>query len=98
MSHSSTSARLAELTRRQLLSSGLTFTGWGAFCATLGIGAIETVRFFFPRVLFQPPSTFRIGTPEEFLASGEGADVHGVVLVDDRWKPRQRFFVVRESD
>jgi cytochrome b6-f complex iron-sulfur subunit len=90
--------RLTELTRREFVSRGLTATGWGAFAAVLGTGAIETVSFFFPRVLFQPPTTFRIGTPEGFTGSVENADIYGVLLVDERWKPSQRFFVVRERD
>lgn len=90
--------RLAEITRRELLSRGLTISGWGSFAVVLGVGAVETVSFFFPRVRFQPPSTFRIGTPEAFLASAEGADQYGVILVDERWKAAQRFFVVREQD
>lgn len=90
--------QLAEMSRREMLSRGLSVAGWGSFAAVLGTGAIESVRFFFPQVLFRPPSTFRIGTPEEFLGSGESADIHGVVLVDERWKSSQRFFVVRERD
>ena len=90
--------RLDELTRRELLSRGLTAAGWGSFAIVLGGGTIETVSFFFPRVVFRPPSTFRIGTPEAFLGNPEGADTYGVALVDERWKPTQRFFVVRERD
>ncbi len=90
--------RLTELTRREFVSRGLAVSGWGAFAAVLGTGAIETVSFFFPRVLFQPPTTFRIGTPEAFVGSSEGADIYGVVLVDEHWKPTHRFFVVRERD
>ena len=90
--------QLTELTRREALARGITLAGWGSFAAVLGTGAIETVSFFFPRVLFQPPSTFRIGTPEAFLGSAEGADTYGVVLVDERWKSNHRFFVVRERD
>jgi cytochrome b6-f complex iron-sulfur subunit len=96
MESSAALRQLAALTRRQVLAHGLTVSGWGAFAAVLGTGAIETVSFFFPRVRFQPPSTFRIGTPEEFVRSGESADVYGVLFVDERWKPSQRFFVVRE--
>lgn len=88
--------RLADLTRRELLSRSIAVGGWGAFGAVLGTGTIETVSFFFPRVRFQPPSTFRIGTPEEFVGDAEEADKYGVVLVDDRWKSTERFFVVRE--
>jgi cytochrome b6-f complex iron-sulfur subunit len=90
--------QLGELTRRELLSRGLTAAGWGSFAIVLGGGTIETVSFFFPRVIFRPPSTFRIGTPEAFLGNPEGADTYGVALIDERWKPTQRFFVVRERD
>ncbi len=90
--------QLAAVTRREMLSRGLTLTGWGAFAAVLGTGAVETVSFFFPRVLFQPPSTFRIGAPEAFVTGAEGADTYGVLFVDERWKPSHRFFVVRERD
>ena len=90
--------QLTELTRREALSRGLAVAGWGAFAVALGTGAIETVNFFFPRVRFQPPSTFRIGTPDGFVSSAEQPDTYGVLLVDERWKPTQRFFVVRERD
>jgi len=90
--------RLLELSRRELLSRGVSAAGWGAFAIVLGAGAIETVRFFFPRVIFKPPSTFRVGTPEGFLSRGGEADTYGVVFVDERWKSAQRFFIVRERD
>jgi len=89
---------LAELTRREFVSRALTVSGWGAFATVLGAGVFETVSFFFPRVRFEPPSTFRIGTPSAFLVGNEVADTYGVVLVDDRWKAKERFIVVRERD
>lgn len=92
------SALLTEISRRAALQRGLSVMGWGAFAAVLGTGGLETVSFFYPRVLFRPPSTFRIGTPEAFLGSGEQPDAYGVLLVDERWKSSQRFFVVRERD
>jgi len=90
--------RLSELSRRELLSRGLSVAGWGAFAAVLGAGTIETVRFFFPRVIFTPPSTFRVGTPEGFLNRGGEADTYGIVFVDERWKSEHRFFIVRELE
>ena len=89
---------LAEISRRAFLDRGLSVVGWGAFAVALSSGGRETVSFFYPRVLFRPPSTFRIGTPEAFLGSGERPDTYGVILVDERWKSSQRFFVVRERD
>lgn len=90
--------RLLELTRRELLSRSLGVAGWASFGAVLVTGGIETVSFFFPRVIFQPPSVFRIGPPEAFLHSGDSPDRYGVIFVDTRWKPEHRFFVVRERD
>ena len=89
---------LSAMSRRELLSRGLTVSGWGAFAVVLGTGAMETLSFFYPRVLFRPPSVFRIGAPDAFLGAGESADTYGVILVDERWKAKQRFFVVRERD
>jgi len=89
---------LAEMSRRELISRGLSATGWGAFAAVLGTGAVETVSFFFPRVIFRPPSTVRIGTPAAFVSGNASADAYGIVAVDEHWKSTQRFFVVRERD
>jgi cytochrome b6-f complex iron-sulfur subunit len=88
---------LVEITRRALLRRGVHAASWGAFAAVLGTGGVETVRFFFPRVVFRPPTTVRIGAPDAFVAAGEG-DAYGVILVDERWKASERFFVVRERD
>lgn len=80
-------------TRRQLLG----FAGWGAFFATLGASLIASVRFVFPRVLFEPPLTFKIGLPENFR-SDKNADEHKVLFVDERWKDSKRAWIVREKD
>lgn len=88
--------RLDALSRREALVRGAATAGWGAFAIVLATGAFETVRFFVPRVVYHPPSTVRIGTPEAFAAAGGTADAWGVIRVDDRWKRDHRFFVVRE--
>jgi len=90
--------QLTDISRRELLARGLTVAGWGTFASVLGAGALETVSFFFPRVVFHPPSTFRIGAPAAFIGGAESADAYGVMLIDERWKASQRFFVVRERD
>lgn len=90
--------RLAEFSRREVLLKGALASAWGAFGVALVTGAHETVNFFFPRVVFRPPSRFNIGLLEGFLHSGSAADNYGVILVDGRWKPTNRFFVVRDRD
>jgi len=90
--------RVLELSRRELLARGITAAGWGSFAVVLATGAVETLDFFFPRVLYKPPSTFKIGTPAQFLGRTGKADGYGIIFVDERWKPEHRFFIVRASD
>jgi len=98
MADSLMSPLLAAISRRAFLERSLSIVGWGAYGTVLATGGFETVRFFYPRVLFRPPSTFRIGTPDAYRGTGERPDTYGVILVDDHWKSSQRFFVVRERD
>lgn len=76
--------------------SFLRFIGWGSFFATIGISVIGSIRFLFPRVLFESPSVFRIGVPEEFSANG-GADKNGVCQVYENWKEDWSVWIVREE-
>lgn len=98
MNHEEALEQLVELSRREFLSRGISAAGWGSFALVLAAGSLETLRFFFPRVLYEPPSRFRIGTPEAFLSRKGDPNAYGVIFVDERWKPEHRFFVVRASD
>ena len=85
------------LLRREFIARGVVILGWGSFLTTLGLGAAQTLRFFFPRVLFLPPTIFRVGNLDSFLTENESADIFGVIFVDESWKASQRFFIVREQ-
>ena len=61
--------------------------GWIAFSAASAAGLTALGRFFFPNVLFEPPSIFKVGYPEDFA---EG-------MVDLRFKEKFRVWVVREG-
>jgi cytochrome b6-f complex iron-sulfur subunit len=56
-------------TRRGFLGS--VATGWILFSTGAGAGLLGIVRFLFPNVLFEPPSSFKAGFPREFA---EGVD------------------------
>ena len=43
-------------------------TGFWSLAAVTLLWTLATVRFFFPRVLREPPSKFKVGFPEEFTA------------------------------
>jgi cytochrome b6-f complex iron-sulfur subunit len=80
-------------TRRKLLSA----MGWGSFAFVSGIGAVSTVRFLYPRVLFEPPTYYSIGLPDEFPIS-DSVDEHGVSMVLLKWKQSHRTWIVLEKN
>lgn len=52
----------AQITRREFFSSG----GWISLMASAGLILLGNLRFFKPQVLFEPPSIFKVGMPDEF--------------------------------
>ncbi|MCM8794656.1 MAG: Rieske 2Fe-2S domain-containing protein [Candidatus Omnitrophica bacterium] len=71
-------------TRREFLS----LAAWGTFLAGLAGSALAVLRFFIPNITYDPPSSFKIGKPEEYLP-GE---------VTERWKKKYRIWVARDSE
>jgi cytochrome b6-f complex iron-sulfur subunit len=61
---------------------------WLAFTASVLAAGAATTRFLFPNVLFEPPSSFRVGPPDEFQ----------VGLVDERFKDRFGAWIVRDEN
>ena len=61
--------------------------GWGGFGIFGGLSRLGFMRSAFPRVLFQPPSTFKAGLPSDY-AVGE---------VSEKYKQDQRVWIVREE-
>jgi cytochrome b6-f complex iron-sulfur subunit len=69
----------AQVRRRTFTWAGLT-----AFFAALGGCG---VKFFFPRTLFEPKTTFKVGYPSEY---GMG--------VDSKWQSKYRIWVCRDAE
>ena len=61
--------------------------GWGGFGIFGGLSLLGFLRSAFPRVLFQPPATFKAGFPADY-AMGE---------VSEKYKQDQRVWIVREE-
>jgi cytochrome b6-f complex iron-sulfur subunit len=61
--------------------------GWLTFSAAMAAMTLMTVRFMFPNVLAEPPSTIKIGLPSRY----EPEDV------SERYKAEWGFWVVRTS-
>ncbi len=67
-----------QMARRQVI-------WWGVY-SFLAACTAATVRFFFPRAIFEPRTRFRVGYPSDY---GFG--------VSTRWQAAQRIWVVRDS-
>lgn len=62
--------------------------GWGGFGIFAGFSLLGFLRSAFPRVLFQPPGTFKAGLPSDY-AVGE---------VSEKYKQEFRVWIVRRED
>lgn len=61
--------------------------GWGSMGTFLTLSFLGFIRSAFPRILFQPPSTFKAGFPSDY-AIGE---------VSEKYKQEFRVWIVREE-
>lgn len=66
----------------------LNVAGWMAFLTFIVTSIVGTLRYMFPRVLFEPPTKFEIGPPSDFVV-GE---------VSESFKDKYRVWVVREKE
>ncbi len=60
---------------------------WSCVIGYLGANFLMFLRFFFPRALFEPKTTFKIGYPSDFS-----------IGVDTKFQKQFRIWVVRTSD
>ncbi len=60
---------------------------WVGFTAAIGGCVTAFNRFLFPNVLYEPPTTFKVGSPEEF---GKG-------MVDERYKESNGVWIVNNE-
>ena len=72
------------VTRRRLIN----FVGWGSFASFFGGLTIGSLRFLFPRVLYEPSSRFLAGKPDDY-AVGD---------VSTRMKKEQRVWMIRNEE
>jgi cytochrome b6-f complex iron-sulfur subunit len=70
--------------RRDVFSAA----GWAALFVAIMTGLLGFVRYMYPRVLFEPPTTFKAGSPEEYALGG----------VNEKFKRDQRVWIVRQED
>jgi len=72
------------MNRRNLLS----VAGWMGFLGFILASTVGALRYMFPRVLFEPPTKFKAGFPQDFVV-GE---------VSEKYKDEKRVWIIREKD
>ena len=72
------------VTRRRFIN----FVGWGSFASFFGGVTLGSIRFLFPRILYEPSQQFIAGRPEDYQV-GE---------VSIRMKKEQRVWMIRNED
>lgn len=60
---------------------------WATVAGFLTTSFLMFLRFFLPRAIFEPSSTFRIGAPSEYALG-----------VDTKWQQQYRIWVTKTSD
>jgi len=74
-----------EVSRRGFFSWAA--VAWVGFTAAIGGCVTAFNRFLFPNVLYEPPTTFKVGPPEEF----------GLGMVDERFKESNGVWIVNQD-
>lgn len=77
-----------ESTRRGFLLTSLG-VGWVFFVGAVSAGAVGTMRFMFPNVLFEPPQAFKAGLPSDYPEIGK---------VYEQWKAKFATWLVRTEE
>ena len=54
------------VSRRRVLGSALFWAGWGTVVGILCVIGGETLRFLYPRVLYEASKIFKVGRPESY--------------------------------
>jgi cytochrome b6-f complex iron-sulfur subunit len=74
-----------DMTRRGFFSWAA--VAWVGFTVAIGGCVTAMTRFMFPNVLFEPPTTFKVGRPEDFppgVVDTRFVDKYGVWIVHDQ--------------
>jgi cytochrome b6-f complex iron-sulfur subunit len=85
---SSTDPAGAGESRRGLLARAFVWLGLSGLAASLASTVYANFRFFFPKVLYEPPSQFKAGFSNDYQPG----------TVSNRWAKDYQVWIIRESD
>lgn len=62
--------------------------GWMSFFGFISIATVGALRMMFPRTLYEPPTIFKAGKPNEYLP----------MTVSEKYKDEQRVWICRDEE
>lgn len=74
--------------RRSFLARALTWLGVSSLAVSAVSSLYANFRFFFPKVLYEPPFQFRAGLPGDYQSG----------TVSDRWAKSHQVWIVRDGN
>lgn len=82
----------------QILFGSSLAIGWGAMTATAGLASLVVARYFFPNLLIEPPSQFKVGFPGDFASDTVATKFKaqfGVWVVNAEYEGQQQIFALK---
>jgi cytochrome b6-f complex iron-sulfur subunit len=74
--------------RRGFFGTVFTWLGLSSLALSLASTVYANFRFFFPKMLYEPPAEFKAGVPGDYQAE----------TVSDRWAKEHQVWIVRKDD
>jgi cytochrome b6-f complex iron-sulfur subunit len=68
--------------------SFLQAAGWMSFFGFITIATVGALRMMFPRILYEPPTTFKAGKPQDY----------NPMTVNEKYKDTERVWIVRDDE
>lgn len=62
--------------------------GWMSFFGFITLATVGALRMMFPRILYEPPTTFKAGAPKDYLP----------MTVSEKYKDDQRVWICRDDE
>ena len=91
----------AETDRRSMMEvmfGSMLAIGWGAMTAAAGLSSLMLARFFFPNLLIEPPSQFKVGFPGDFAADTVATKFKaqfGIWVVNAEYEGQRQIFALK---
>ncbi len=82
----------------EILFGSMLAIGWGAMVTSAGLASLVLARFFFPNLLIEPPSQFKVGFPGDFAADTVATKFKaqfGVWVVNAEYEGQRQIFALK---